>query len=39
MQYNEFLNRKSQLQSMGGFEPLWIPEFLFDGKDRTLQAV
>lgn len=30
MQYNEFLNRKSQLQSMGGFEPLWIPEFLFD---------
>ena len=29
MDYIEFLERKSQLGSMGGFEPLWLPDFLF----------
>lgn len=30
MSYEEFLNRKSQLGTFDGFEPLWIPDFLFD---------
>lgn len=28
--YQSFLARKSQLGSMGGFEPVWMPPFLFD---------
>lgn len=28
--YSEFLARKSQLGGEWGFEPLWIPDFLFD---------
>lgn len=28
--YQEFLERKSQLGGFSGFEPLWIPDFLFD---------
>lgn len=28
--YHEFLLRKSQLSSESGFEPLWLPQFLFD---------
>lgn len=28
--YREFIDRKSQLGSMGGFEPLFLPEWLFD---------
>jgi len=27
--YAEFLERKSQLGSMDGFEPVWMPDFLF----------
>lgn len=30
MNYADFLNRKSQLGNMTGFEPLWMPDFLFD---------
>jgi len=30
MEYQEFLNRKSQDGTMDGFEPLWMPDFLFD---------
>lgn len=30
MKYEEFLNRKSQLADMDGFEPIFMPEFLFD---------
>lgn len=29
MQYAEFLERKSQVGTASGFEPLWMPEFLF----------
>lgn len=28
--YAHFLTRKTQLAEQGGFEPLWIPDFLFD---------
>ena len=28
--YREFLHRKQQAPSKGGFEPLWLPDFLFD---------
>lgn len=28
--YAEFLNRKSQLGTFDGFDPLWMPDFLFD---------
>lgn len=28
--YAEFIERKSQLTGDGGFEPLWIPDFLYD---------
>lgn len=30
MKYEAFLAEKSHLGSDGGFEPLWLPEFLFD---------
>lgn len=30
MDYQGFLNSKAQLSSDAGFEPLWIPDFLFD---------
>ncbi len=30
MNYEAFLERKSQSGSMEGFEPLWMPDFLFD---------
>ena len=30
MKYADFIERKSQLGSMSGFEPLWMPTFLFD---------
>ncbi len=29
MKYEEFLDRKSQLGTSSGFEPLWMPDFLF----------
>jgi len=28
--YSEFLKSKSQASGMAGFEPLWLPDFLFD---------
>ena len=28
--YQSFLARKTQLAMMGGFEPIWMPDFLFD---------
>ncbi len=30
MNYDEFLTRKSQVGTASGFEPIWMPEFLFD---------
>jgi len=30
MDYQEFLKRKSQLEFKNGFDPIWIPDFLFD---------
>lgn len=30
MSYAEFLRSKSQLASMDGFDPLWMPDFMFD---------
>ena len=30
MDYNEFLNRKSQLSGLYGFESLFMPDYLFD---------
>jgi hypothetical protein len=30
MEYKEFLERKAQLGEAQGFEPIWIPDFLFD---------
>lgn len=30
MEYNEFLERKTQANINSGFEPIWIPDFLFD---------
>jgi len=30
MDYAAFLARKSQLDADGGFEPVWLPDFLFD---------
>lgn len=37
MKYEEFLNRKTQSSGMGGFEPLWMPEFLFDFQAALLE--
>ena len=28
--YTEFLHRKTQLAGGGGFEPVWMPDWLFD---------
>lgn len=28
--YSEFLNRRSQIGTASGFDPLWMPDFLFD---------
>lgn len=28
--YEDFISRKRQIGSFGGFEPLWLPDFLFD---------
>ena len=30
MEYEEFLRNKSQIGGMSGFEPVWMPDFLFD---------
>lgn len=28
--YEDFITKKSQLGTRAGFDPLWMPEFLFD---------
>ncbi len=30
MDYQSFLKKKSQANDLFGFEPLWLPEFLYD---------
>lgn len=30
MSYQDFIHRKSQIGTQSGFEPLWMPDFLFD---------
>lgn len=30
MEYQEFIERKSQSGAMAGFDPIWMPDFLFD---------
>jgi hypothetical protein len=30
MNYAEFLDRKAQAGAMMGFDPVWMPDFLFD---------
>ena len=30
MDYSEFLHRKSQIGGMSGFEPVFMPDYLFD---------
>jgi hypothetical protein len=30
LSYSDFIERKSQADQFGGFEPLWMPEFLYD---------
>lgn len=40
MEYSEFIDRKSHLGSMDGFDPLWIPDFLYDfQKDLLTWAI
>jgi hypothetical protein len=35
--YTDFLARKAQLGSNGGFEPIWMPSFLFDFQQALVQ--
>jgi hypothetical protein len=35
--YTDFLNRKSQVGGNDGFEPLWIPDFLFDFQKHLVE--
>lgn len=35
--YSEFLERKSQLGGNSGFEPLWMPDFLFDFQQSLVE--
>jgi hypothetical protein len=38
--YSAFIERKTQLDGMHGFDPLWIPEFLFPfQRDLTAWAI
>lgn len=40
MTYEVFIERKTQLGSESGFEPIWIPDFLFDFQaDQTKWAI
>ena len=36
MSYSEFLERKTQLDGGDGFEPTWLPDFLFDFQSAML---
>lgn len=35
--YQAFLDRKSQLGGMSGFEPVWLPDFLFDFQKHLVE--
>lgn len=35
--YEDFLEDKAQLESWDGFEPLWMPDFLFDFQQSLIQ--
>ena len=35
--YNAFLERKSQRGNNDGFDPLWMPEFLFDFQKHLVE--
>src|SRR5882757_3704938 len=37
MNYEEFLDDKAQLGALSGFEPLWMPGFLFDFQRSLLE--
>lgn len=37
MEYGEFIDRKTHLGSMDGFEPLWVPDFLYDFQKYLLE--
>ena len=37
MEYAEFLDKKSQLGSIDGFDPVWMPDFLFDFQKALLE--
>lgn len=37
MEYKELIKRKSQIDHNSGFEPLWIPDFLFDFQKYFLE--
>lgn len=37
MKYSEFIEKKSQSENNSGFEPVWMPDFLFDFQ-KTLSA-
>src|SRR3972149_4106587 len=37
VEYAEFLDRKSQLGSTDGFDPVWMPDFLFDFQVALLE--
>jgi len=37
MSYASFLDRKSQLDSGDGFDPVWMPEFLFDFQQSLVE--
>jgi SNF2 family DNA or RNA helicase len=40
MSYQEFLKNKSHAGTMGGFDPVWMPDFLFDfQKELTTWAI
>lgn len=40
MTYQEFIERKSQIGTFDGFEPVWMPDFLFDfQKDLVAWAI
>lgn len=35
--YQEFINRKSQIGQNAGFDPLWMPDFLFDFQKHLVE--
>ena len=37
MNYADFIERKSQLGTMSGFDPIWMPDFLFDFQQALVE--